>query len=75
MNKRNKPRNWTVPELMQSKGGVHEKSKKALRKAEKQKLRKELLSYMKDCFFRLSKLLVDKTLKAIKDFARFRAGA
>lgn len=73
MKKRNKPRNWTVPELMQNKGGVHEKSKKALRKAEKQKLRKELLSFKEGVTKRLTQLLINKVLKSIQNFSGFRA--
>ncbi len=74
MKKHNKPRNWTVPELMQSKGGVHEKSKKALRKAEKQKLRKELLSFWSFISRFLAKLLLYKALKTIEYFSGFRTG-
>jgi hypothetical protein len=61
-----KPRNWTVPELMQCKGGIHEQSKKALRKAEKQKLRRELLSFKGGVLLLLAKLFFDKVFKTRK---------
>lgn len=72
MKKSKRPRNWTVNHPLMQKGGVHEKTKKALRKGEKQKLRKELLAFKQKVKLTFE-LFGDKVVKAVSDLTSLDA--